>query len=67
MTVQSEEAAAASKQVVVRMVICAVGIICSFGMWGYMLEFLTTGGKKMSETGEVTQEAPSCPNFPHMP
>eukprot|EP01052_Picozoa_sp_SAG31_P069344 SAG31_NODE_28159_length_414_cov_1.733333_1_plen_89_part_10 len=42
-----------SKKDLMRLVVCAVGIIVSFSVWGYMLEFLTSGGKKMSETGQT--------------
>ena len=41
-----------------RMGVCAVGIILSFSMWGYMLEYLTSGGKKMSETGQFRPSLP---------
>lgn len=41
------------KGVLKRLIICTVGIILSFGAWGYLLESLTSGGKRMSETGTI--------------
>ena len=40
-----------AKKDLLRLAVCAVGIIVSFSVWGYMLEYLTSGGKRMSETG----------------